>query len=152
MYETNFFMTHEELKAYLEAEYGGYSLFEPEYYDEGIVGITDNGNVVYSYEKLAEALMKHDEMTYEDAVDWLDYNTVRSVPYMGEYKPVILLSVYDFEDEWLVGIDPNGRPIYSSDNIPQEPVRHEYFENYGFNDKDNPVQPEPIIMNQLQIF
>ena len=34
--------------------------------------------------------MEHDGMTHEDAVEWLDYNTVRSVPYMGEFKPIII--------------------------------------------------------------
>lgn len=38
--------------------------------------------------------MEHDGMTYEEAVEWLDYNTVRSVPYMGEFKPII---IYDIE-------------------------------------------------------
>lgn len=45
-------------------------------------------------EYLAEALMEHDGMTHEEAVEWLDYNTVRSVPYMGEFKPII---IYDIE-------------------------------------------------------
>ena len=27
-------MTHDELKEYLKEKYGGYSLFEPEHYDE----------------------------------------------------------------------------------------------------------------------
>lgn len=87
-------MSHEELKEYLAERFGGYALFEPEHYDDGIVGVTDEGNVVYSYEKLAEALMEHDGMTHEEAVEWLDYNTVRSVPYMGEFKPII---IYDIE-------------------------------------------------------
>ena len=87
-------MEHRELQEYLADRFGGFALFEPEYYDDGIVGVTDEGNVVYSYEKLAEALMEHDGMTYEEAVEWLDYNTVRSVPYMGEFKPII---IYDIE-------------------------------------------------------
>lgn len=87
-------MEHRELQEYLADRFGGFALFEPEYYDDGIVGVTDEGNVVYSYEKLAGALMEHDGMTHEEAVEWLDYNTVRTVPFMGKFKPII---IYDIE-------------------------------------------------------
>lgn len=87
-------MEHGELQEYLVERFGGYALLEPEHYDEGIVGVTDEGNVVYSYEKLAKALMEHDGMTHEEAVEWLDYNTVRSIPYIGEFRPII---IYDIE-------------------------------------------------------
>ena len=91
-------MKHEELQEYLTKEYGGYALFEPEHYDEGIIGITENGNVIYSYELLGEALMLHDGMTYEEAIEWLDYNTIRTIPYMGEFKPIIMLDYPDLDD------------------------------------------------------
>lgn len=59
-------MSHEELKEYLAGRFGGYALFEPEWYDEGIVGVTAGGSVVYSFEKLAEAIIEHDGMDCED--------------------------------------------------------------------------------------
>lgn len=141
-------MTHDELKAYLKEKYGGYSMFEPESYDEGIVGITEGGNLIYSYEKLAEMLILHDEMTYEDAIEWLDYNTVRTIPYMGEFQPVMLMEFPDCDDEWLVGADTNGAPIYYYDHVPSEPVKHECLEDYIMLD-DGETLPEPIIMYPL---
>lgn len=142
-------MTHDELKAYLKEKYGGYSLFEPEYYDEGIIGVNEGGGMVYSYEKLAEAIMEHDGMSYEDAVDWLDYNTVRTIPYIHEFQPTMLMEFPDCEDDgWLIGIDQDGRPIYSSDNIPPEPVKHECLEDYMQLD-DGETLPDPIIMYPL---
>lgn len=87
-------MTHEELKEYLSERYGDeIVILEPEYYDEGIVGNDQDGRLIYSYEKLAEALMKHDGMSYEEAIEWIDYNTLRAIPYMGEFAPIIMFSI-----------------------------------------------------------
>lgn len=141
-------MTHEELQKYLKEKYGGYALFEPEHYDEGIIGITENGNVIYSYELLAETLMLHDEMSYEDAIEWIDYNTIRTIPYMGEFQPIIMLEYPDCDDDWLIGTDTNGVPIYAYDNVPDKPVRHECLEDYYDWDDENPI-PEPVIMYPL---
>ena len=141
-------MTHEELKKYLKEEYGGYALFEPEHYDEGIIGITENGNVIYSYELLAESLMLHDDWSYEDAIEWLDYNTIRTIPYMGEFQPIILMEFPDCEDEYLLGGSTDGRPIYAYDNIPEDPMRHNVLDDYWLR-KDDDVLPEPIILYPL---
>lgn len=142
-------MTHDELKAYLKEKYGGYSLFEPESYDEAIIGVTEDGGVVYSYDKLAEALILHDNMSYEDAIEWLDFNTVRTVPYIHEYQPTILMGFPDCDDEWLIGVDQDGRPVYFYDNIPPEPVKHECLEDYMLLDDDAEI-PEPVIVFPLE--
>ena len=143
-------MEHKELQEYLKKEYGGYAIFEPEHYDEGIIGITEDGRVIYSYALLAETLMLHDEMTYEDAIEWLDYNTVRSIPYMGEYQPVMMYEYPEIDDEFLLGVDDYGAPIYAFDNIPENPKEHAFKLLLDFYDWDdeNPV-PEPIILYPL---
>ena len=138
-------MAHDELKEYLKEKYGGYSLFEPEHYDEGIIGITENGNVIYSYELLAESLMLHDDWSYEDAIEWLDYNTIRTIPYMGEFQPIMLMEFPDCDDEYLLGSSTDGRPIYAYDNVPEDPMKHKVLEDYWLI-KDDDYSPEPIIM------
>jgi hypothetical protein len=67
------------------------AILEPEYLDEAIIGISHDDRAVYSYSKLVDAFMKHDGMTYEDAVEWISYNTIRSIPYMGDYPPIIVM-------------------------------------------------------------
>ena len=141
-------MDHEKLKKYLKEEYGGYALFEPEHYDEGIIGVTENGNVIYSYELLAESLMLHDDWSYEDAIEWLDYNTIRTIPYMGEFQPIILMEFPDCDDEYLLGGSTDGRPIYSYDNVPEDPMRHNTLDDYWLR-KDDDYLPEPIILYPL---
>ena len=40
-----------------------------------------SGRVVYDYEKMIEYLCGQEGMDYEDAVEWIDYNTIRALPY-----------------------------------------------------------------------
>jgi hypothetical protein len=65
--------------------------------DHGIVGMDVDGHVVYSYEKCVEILMERDGMTLEEAEEWLDYNTVRAIPYMGDMRPVMMYEMERFE-------------------------------------------------------
>jgi hypothetical protein len=59
-------------------------------YDNSIIGITLDGRVIYCYEKMIEEYMIEEECSYEEAVEWIDYNTIRSLPYAGEKAPVIM--------------------------------------------------------------
>jgi len=70
-------------------------LLEPEQYDEAVVGVTWEGRVVYSYEKIVDMLMRVDGMPYEDAIEYTDYNTVRGVDYMGPYAPILIYGIED---------------------------------------------------------
>ena len=47
-----------------------------------------------SYEKMIEFLVKEDNMTEEEAIEFIDYNTLRTIPYMGSLHPII---VYDLK-------------------------------------------------------
>jgi hypothetical protein len=56
----------------------------------------DEGNLhaVYCYEDLVESWAKKNHSTYTEAVEWVDYNTMRTIPYMTH-----------------VGDQPTGKPI-----------------------------------------
>ena len=53
-------------------------------YSRAIVGFSEEGRVVYDYDRLIEVMMEDDGCTEEDARDWYDFNIERSFPY---YKP-----------------------------------------------------------------
>ena len=72
-------------------------VFTEEWYDGAIIGFSTEGNVIYDYYKLVEALMNHDGMTHEDAVEWVDYNMVRGAAYMGEKRPIVIYGIEDME-------------------------------------------------------
>lgn len=62
-------------------------------YDDAIIGISSDGKAVYDYEKMVEDLVINEEFTYEEAAEWIDYNTVRYLPYIGENAPIIMYPI-----------------------------------------------------------
>lgn len=65
-------------------------VFDSPSYDDAIVGVTTDDRIVYSYDLMVEQLMQEMGCDYHDAIDWLEYNTVRALSYMGEGAPVIV--------------------------------------------------------------
>ena len=61
-------------------------------YAEAFLGVTDDDppRAVYSEEKILDVLVKRDKMTYEDALDFFEFN-IRGA-YMGEQTPIYILS------------------------------------------------------------
>ena len=62
-------------------------------YDNAIIGITTDDRVVYDYNKMLEDLVVNEEFTLEEAAEWVDYNTIRALPYAGENGPIIMYPV-----------------------------------------------------------
>lgn len=69
-------------------------VLEGDEFADGCIGITDDYRLVYSYEKLVESLMKaYNQEDETPAIEWLEYNTIRSLPYMesqGLLTPIIV--------------------------------------------------------------
>lgn len=58
-------------------------------YDKAIVGITDNGQLVYSKEIMVTLTMEADEgLSEEDAWEFLEFNTFCA--YVGEQTPLFI--------------------------------------------------------------
>lgn len=58
-------------------------------YDSAIIGVSESGKVIYDYDKMVEWLMETDGMTYEEAMEFIDYNTIRALPYFIN-SPIIM--------------------------------------------------------------
>lgn len=69
-------------------------VLEGDEFADGAVGLTDDNRLVYSYERLVESLAKV-YGSEEDAVEWLEYNTIRSLPYMSSYGNIPLI-IHEF--------------------------------------------------------
>lgn len=80
----------------------GAPILEPDSLDAAIIGtvVTPKGcAALYDYEKLVEAFMRDDpESSREAVVEWISYNTVRALPYLGPRAPWILEQI-DPEEE-----------------------------------------------------
>lgn len=64
-------------------------------YDDALIGVTHDNRAVYDYEKMVGWLVETEGFSEEDAVEWIDYNTVRALPYMGAGAPVIMYGLSD---------------------------------------------------------
>ena len=65
-------------------------VFDDYAYDNSIIGVTLDGRVIYDYYRMIYELKTENDLSYEDAVDWIDYNTVRSLSYIDGKKPMIV--------------------------------------------------------------
>ena len=43
---------------------------------------------IYDYDKCVEILILREDMTHEEAIEWMEYNVVGS--YVGEYTPIFM--------------------------------------------------------------
>lgn len=90
-----------ELKDLLnELEYKDTVVFENPSYLKAIIGLSDDGALCYSYEKMIECLMEEDGMDYEGAMEFIDYNTIRALPYASSMgiRPVVVYNDF-FKEE-----------------------------------------------------
>lgn len=74
-------------------------VFENPDYDSAIIGYDANeSRIIYDFEKMTEHLMEADGMEYDEAVEFIEYNTIRSIPYAGGNAPIVLHSIEDYMD------------------------------------------------------
>ena len=70
-------------------------VYFPDFDDECIIGIDTNGRTIYNYEKMVNFLIE-EGMDDIEAIEWLEYNTIRSLPYIDSQTngkaPIIMYS------------------------------------------------------------
>lgn len=81
-------MTAEE--KILVAGYEDVVLLKDYSYDDALIGVTEDGRAVYDYEKMISWLMTTEGRTPEEAEEWVNYNTLRALPYAGDKAPLIM--------------------------------------------------------------
>ena len=92
--ESPIFNSVEELQEYLGAQ--GHEetvFFEAPSFVKAITGITESEQLIYDYDLMISAAMEEEGWTAEDAIEWIEYNTIRSIPYMGQYHPIVSLPI-----------------------------------------------------------
>ncbi len=74
-------------------EYAGFddvAILENYSYDTALVGVTEDNRAVYDFELMVEWLCDEERFTAEEAVEWIEYNTIRALPYFGDGAPIIM--------------------------------------------------------------
>lgn len=77
----------------LDAGYEDVVIFKDEGYDDALIGISEDGRAIYDFDLMVEWLMKVDGITSEEAMEWIEYNTIRSLPYAGSGAPIIMYRI-----------------------------------------------------------
>lgn len=78
----------------LDAGYEGIKYLTNYSYDDALIGVSHDGRAVYDYNLMIDWLMKKEGWSDNEAIEWIEYNTVRALPYMGDGAPIIM---YGFE-------------------------------------------------------
>lgn len=73
-------------------------VFDNPDYDEAIIGVTCDGRAVYDYNAMIHCLIEQDNISEDEAVDFIEYNTIQSIPYAGEYAPIVIYTFRSMED------------------------------------------------------
>lgn len=81
----------------LNAGYDGIKYLVNYSYDDALIGVTEDGRAVYDYEKMIEWLMDEEGWSDNEAVEWIEYNTIRALPYFGEGAPIIVYPLGYYE-------------------------------------------------------
>ena len=83
--------TEEDVRELIEDnEYEDVVIFSNPDYASAFIGISEDGRAVYDYEKMIDYLMEKEKWSDNEAVEFIEYNTIRALPYMGENAPIIV--------------------------------------------------------------
>ena len=82
-------------EAIQEMGYEDSVVFDSPDFDEAIIGITDEGNVVYNYDTMVKSLVERDHMTDTEAAEFIDFNAARAIPYAPDPKPIIMYPLWE---------------------------------------------------------
>ena len=74
----------------LAAGYEDVIIFENYSYDDALIGVTEDGRAVYDFDRMVRWLVETEGFSAEEAIEWIEYNTIRALPYMGEEAPIIM--------------------------------------------------------------
>lgn len=87
-------MTEQEVMARLvEMGYEDTIVFKNYGYESALIGVSEDGRAIYDYDKMVNYLVEEEGMTDMDAIEWIDYNTIRALGYMGPDAPIIMHSL-----------------------------------------------------------
>ena len=68
-------------------------VFDNPAFDNSIIAVTTDGKAVYDYNKMVVELMRDDNISEQDAIDWIEYNTLRVIPYAGDMAPIVVFTL-----------------------------------------------------------
>lgn len=74
----------------LAAGYDDVVLFEDYSYDDALIGVSEDGRAVYDFNKMVTWLFYTQGMDVDEAMEWIELNTIGSLPYAGPDGPIVM--------------------------------------------------------------
>lgn len=62
-------------------------------YDDALIGVSHDGRAIYNFDLMVDWLMEKEGWSDIEAIEWLEFNTIRALPYMGKDAPIIMYSL-----------------------------------------------------------
>ena len=66
-------------------------------YDDALVGVTDDNRAVYDFDKMVVWLMEETGWSCEEAIEWVEYNTLAAIPPGDPKSPAIMYRLKECE-------------------------------------------------------
>ena len=82
-------MTLDEVNSYANDNELDIVVFSNPNFKDSIIGISSDNRVIYDYDSMVKELVEKDNITESEAIEFIDYNTLRSLSYV-ENSPIIL--------------------------------------------------------------
>ncbi len=74
----------------LEYGYEDVKYLVNESYDDALIGVSEDGRAIYNFDKMVDWLMEKYGWSDTEAIEWIEVNTIRALPYFGEGAPIIM--------------------------------------------------------------
>lgn len=59
-------------------------------YDDALIGVSEDNRAIYDYDLMVKWLIENEDFNESEAIDWIDYNTIRTLQYIGDRAPIIM--------------------------------------------------------------
>lgn len=74
----------------LNAGYEGIKYLVNESYDDALIGVSEDGRAIYDFDKMVDWLIEKYGWSDIESIEWIEVNTLRSLPYMGSNAPIVM--------------------------------------------------------------
>ena len=69
-------------------------LFSNPSFESAFIGISHDNRAIYDYNLMVIDMVKKDGVSEDEAIEWIEYNTLRSLPYFTN-SPIVMRSRED---------------------------------------------------------
>lgn len=83
-------MINRKLREYLEQEGFDCIILETPSFDNSIIGFSTDGRLVYDLESMINEYVSDEQLDRESAIEYISYNTLRALSYMGDKSPIVI--------------------------------------------------------------